>query len=223
MSLRQRLSCAVVVGLSACASGPPPAEWQLSAQGALRQAVQAYLTGNDRAANAEFTRARADIASTGKLDLLARAELVRCAAQVASLDIGIDTDSCAAYQALAADAAPAERAYATYLSGRWQGLDAALLPPQHRAVPTAASNALTGMADPLAQLVAAGALLQAGRLSPAGVATAVDTASAQGWRRPLLAWLGVQRQRAEAAGQGDEVLRLQRRMDGVTQGGARPP
>ena len=204
--------------LTACASGPPPAEWQLSAQGALREAVQAYLTGNDRVANAEFTRARADIASTGRLDLLARAELVRCAAQVASLDI----DTCPAYQALATDAAPAERAYAAYLSGRWQGLDVALLPPQHRAVPTATDKALGSIQDPLAQLVAAGALLQAGQLSPAGVATAVDTASSQGWRRPLLAWLGVQLLRAEAAGQGVEAQRLRRRIDLTASGDAAP-
>lgn len=214
MNLRHVSSALTLALLTACASGPPPAEWQLSAQGALREAVQAYLTGNDRVANAEFTRARADIASTGKLDLLARAELVRCAVQVASLDI----DTCSAYQTLAADAAPAERAYAAYLSGRWQGLDVALLPPQHRAVPgsSGAANVLPGITDPLAQLVAAGALLQAGQLSPAGVATAVDTASAQGWRRPLLAWLGVQLQRAEAAGQGDEAQRLKRRMDLVS-------
>ena len=221
MNLRHLAPFALVALLTACASGPPPAEWQLSAQGALREAVQAYLVGNDRVANAEFTRARADIASTGRLDLLARAELVRCAARVASLDI----DTCPAYQALAADAAPPERAYATYLSGRWQGLEVSLLPQQHRAVPGSggAANPLTGITDPLAQLVAAGALLQAGQLSPAGVATAVDTASAQGWRRPLLGWLGVQLKRAEAAGQGDEAQRLQRRMDLVTQGGVRLP
>ncbi len=211
----------VAAMLGACASGPPPAEWQLSAQGALREGVQAYLTGNDRVANAEFNRARADIARTGRPDLLARAELVRCAARVASLDI----DTCPAYQALAADAAPAERAYAAYLSGRWQGLEVAQLPPQHHGVVTSggSSNVLPTMEDPLARLVAAGALMQAGQLSPAGVGTAVDTASAQGWRRPLLAWLGVQLQRAEAAGQGDEAERLRRRMDVVTQGGLRQP
>lgn len=214
MTQRLALTTLLAALLGACASGPSPAEWQLSAQAALRDAVQAYLVGNDRAADAWFTRARADIASTGRPDLLARAELVRCAARVASLDI----DACPAYQALAADAAPAERAYATYLSGRWQGLDTALLPPQHRAVPSSGSPAMVAIQDPLAQLVAAGALLQAGQLSPAGVATAVDTASAQGWSRPLLAWLGMQRQRAEAAGQSEEAARLRRRMDLVTRG-----
>ena len=41
------------------------------------------------------------------------------------------------------------------------------------------------------RLVAAGVLLQTGRADPGVIAQAVDTASAQGWRRPLLAWLGV--------------------------------
>jgi hypothetical protein len=44
------------------------------------------------------------------------------------------------------------------------------------------------------------------------MATAVDTASAQGWRRPLLAWLNVQLQRAEKAGDAQEADRLRRRL-----------
>ena len=63
-----------------------------------------------------------------------------------------------------------------------------------------------------ARLVAAGVLFQAGRASPDLLALAVDTASAQGWRRPLLAWLGVQARRAEAAGAVDEAARIRRRM-----------
>ena len=61
-----------------------------------------------------------------------------------------------------------------------------------------AGGALETIADPLARLVAAGAQFKASRITPAGIALAVDTASNQGWRRPLLAWLGVQAQRAEA-------------------------
>jgi hypothetical protein len=60
--------------------------------------------------------------------------------------------------------------------------------------------------------VAAGALLKAGRITPADIAAAVDTASSQGWRRPLLAWLGVQEQRARAAGDDAAVERIRRRI-----------
>jgi len=69
-----------------------------------------------------------------------------------------------------------------------------------------------GIEDPLSRLVAAGVLFKAGRASPEVIALAVDTASAQGWRRPLMAWLGVQLQRAEQAGATDEAARIRRRL-----------
>ncbi len=67
---------------------------------------------------------------------------------------------------------------------------------------------------------AAGVLLRRSQASPAVVQAAVDTASQQGWRRPLLAWLGVQRQWAEQGGQPDVAARIRRRMDLVEQGAA---
>jgi len=64
----------------------------------------------------------------------------------------------------------------------------------------------------MARLVAAGTAFQAGLASPALVQAAVDAASSQGWRRPLLAWLGVQLKLAEASGDTAEVARVQRRI-----------
>jgi len=40
--------------------------------------------------------------------------------------------------------------------------------------------------------------------------------SSQGWRRPLLAWLGVQLKRAEQAGDSETAARLKRRMELVS-------
>ena len=34
--------------LTACASGPKPADWQLNAKGAMERGVAAYLEGNNR-------------------------------------------------------------------------------------------------------------------------------------------------------------------------------
>jgi len=195
--------CAALM-LSACASKPQPPSWQPDAKSSLDSATSAWLEGDTLAADAEFARARRATASTGRFDLVAQAELVRCAARVAAL-----VYDCPGFTALANDATPAQRAYAAYLDGRWQGLDASLLPEQHRAV--LASGKLDGVLDPLARLVAAGALMKAGRIAPAEIATAVDTASTQGWRRPLLAWLGVQEQRARAAGDGAAVEQIRRR------------
>ena len=96
------------------------------------------------------------------------------------------------------------------------------MPEQHRAVAAGREDAasLSAIADPLSRLVAAGVLLRSGRASPPVLQAAVDTASQQGWRRPLLAWLGVQAQRAERAGARDEAERIRRRM-ALVEGAAR--
>jgi len=213
--------------LAGCASGPPPPDWQQSARGALDLAVAAELRGDSRIATLEFDRARAEISRTGRPDLLARAELLRCAALAASLQL----DPCDGFERLRADAAPPERAYADHLAGRLAPDQAALLPPAQQAVAgaiqttstaSAASSAtgdaaaaalLQGLADPLSRLVGAAVLLRAGRAGPAVIAVAVDTASAQGWRKPLLAWLGLQQQRAAQAGDAAAAAALQRRID----------
>jgi hypothetical protein len=75
-----------------------------------------------------------------------------------------------------------------------------------------AQPAIESVADSLARLVAAGTALQSGNASPALVQAAVDAASSQGWRRPLLAWLGVQLKLAEASGSSQEAARIQRRI-----------
>jgi hypothetical protein len=191
--------------LAGCAGNKPqPPDWQANARGALDGYTDAWLHGDTAAADAEFARARRETASTGRFDRVAQAELVRCAAQVAALDY-----ECPGYAALAGDSTPAQQAYAAYLQGQWQGLNAGLLPEQHRAVVAGGSPA--GLQDPLSRLVAAGALMKAGRITPDGIAAAVDTASNQGWRRPLLAWLGVQEQRARAAGDAQAVEQIRRR------------
>jgi hypothetical protein len=205
---------AALLLLTACASKPAPPDWQANAHASLRGFAAAYFAGNARLADQEFARARADIASTGRLDLLARAELVRCAARVASLEF----DDCPGFKKLAEDAAPQERAYAAFLAGNWEGLDASLLPEHHRALLSGKADAgeLSGIDDPSSRLVAAGVLFRLGRLNPDGIAAATDTASANGWRRPLLAWLRVQAQRAETAGDDTQAARIRRRIDLVS-------
>ncbi len=199
--------------LAACSSAPVPPLWQANAHSALESYSGAYLRGESGPAEADFARARNEIASTGRPELAARAELLRCATRVASLEFG----ECPGFAAFRQDASAGERAYALYLTGQNPGADASLLPPQHRAMLLAApsgdaKSALEAIADPLSRLVAAGVLLQNGRLRPVDIALALDTASAQGWRRPLLAWLGVAATRARAAGDADALARIERRI-----------
>ncbi len=185
-----RLALAALA-VAGCAGGPPPQEWRLNSAGAIQAFERQYFAGNSAVAEAEFRRARGEIGSTGRLDLLARLELRRCAVRASSLEF----DDCPGFEALSADAAPAELAYADYLAGRTPRPEA----PRDD--------------DPLARLVDAGVQFRQAKLAPQGIVAAADTASAQGWRRPLLAWLGVQLKRAEAAGDAASAAQLRRRID----------
>ena len=205
--------------LAACTSPPPVPDWQLNAKSSIERATEAGLRGDSRIEAVEFARARAEVARTGQPALMARLALLRCATRMASLDFA----PCSGFEALAADAAPPERAYARYLAGEATPADAALLPPAHRSVaslpatPTAPDAALAAIADPQSRLIAAGVLLRRGQATPGVIESAVDAASGQGWRRPLLAWLGVQLQRVQVAGAVQETARIQRRIDLVLQ------
>jgi hypothetical protein len=205
------LTLCLALGLAACSNTPPTPDWQMNAKSSLERAADAWLSGNSAIEAVEFARARSEVARTGQPERVARVELLRCATRAASLVF----EPCAGFEALAADAAPAEQAYARYLAGQALAADAPLLPEAHRplTVATAPESALANIKDPLSRLVAAGVLLQRGVASPAVAAVAVDTASAQGWRRPLLAWLQVKQARAQAGGAVEEAARLQRRID----------
>jgi hypothetical protein len=207
---RAWLLAAFAIGLAGCGNKPRVPDWQMNAHDTLGRYVTAYMTGNARVETAEFARARSELESTGQTALVARAELTRCALRVASLVL----DPCDGFEALRADSPAAERAYADYLAGRVTPADVALLPPQHRAAasPAGSAAAVAAIEDPLPRLVAAGVLFRTGRAAPEVLVLASDTASAQGWRRPLLAWLGVQAARAEQAGAVEEAQRLRRRM-----------
>ncbi|MFA7292991.1 MAG: hypothetical protein WC023_12180 [Rhodocyclaceae bacterium] len=201
--------------LAACGGGPVQPDWQNDAHQSLNSFSAAYLSGNARVAEAEFKRARSDLARTGRFDLVARAELVRCGIEVASLEF----NDCPGFATLAPDAGPAENAYAAFLLGKTT--DAVLLPEQYRRVTDGGSSqgVLASIDAPLSRLIAAGVLLRTGRLDPAGIALAVDTASAQGWRRPLLAWLELQARQAEGAGDRNTAAQARRRAELV--GGSR--
>jgi hypothetical protein len=81
----------------------------------------------------------------------------------------------------------------------------------------ATAAALSQTQEPLSRLVAAGILLKHGNLSQPALdevtQAAVQTASNQAWRRPLLAWLGVQIKSAESKGDATQVATLKRRVD----------
>lgn len=213
---RAALAGCIVTLLGACASTPPPPDWQMDAQGSLERAVDAWLSGRTRVADVEFDVALRETARTGRADLMARIALSRCAAERASLVL----QPCAAFEPLAEDASDVERAYARYLQAKPEAADVELLPEAQRGVaeallaggPTEPAKTLAAIEEPISRLVAAGVLMQGSAIDPAGMDVAVETASQQGWTRPLLAWLGAQAALAEQAGEAEVAAALRRRM-----------
>lgn len=211
------LCCALA--LAACGIQPPAPDWALNAETATDRATQAYLRGDQRVQALEWGKARSEIERTASPQLLARLALMRCAVEVASLE----WTGCVEFAAVAVDADPPEQAYARYLQALpLSAQDIALLPPAQQPVAralqsaqgdaSAALSAVKTVQAPLSRLVAAAVVLRAGGPSDALLAEAVDTAAAQGWRRPLLAWLLLRVQQAHAAGNEVMAQALERRV-----------
>lgn len=218
--MRSTALLAAVLPLIVACVGPRVPEWREDAVEALDAFRHDYLAGRSAMAARHFAAAKEAISATGKLELAARAELVRCALATASLDF----DACAEAAALVADAGAEDRAYAAFLIGDWNSLDAGALPAQYRGVAGSAgmqaqNRAMQAIEDPLSRLVAAGVLFRRARLSPEGVRVAVDTASDEGYRRPLLAWLNVQASLAEAAGDTALLESIRKRIELVSRTG----
>jgi hypothetical protein len=203
----------IVLASAGCSVAPAPA-WKADTRDALDAFTVAYFAGNTKSAEHAFAEARAAVSGTGRADLVGRVELVRCAIGTAALDEA----ACAGADALHAELAPDDQAYADFIAGKSDPAQAGKLPEQYRSLAQAKDDAarlhaLAKIEDPTSRLVAAGALFRAGELSPVGVSIAVDTASAQGWRHPLLAWLNVQAKLAEAAGDAATLDAARKRID----------
>ena len=207
----------IALACAGCSVAPTPA-WRADAHDALESFTDTYLKGDTKLAERYFSESRAAVAGTGRPDLVARMELIRCGVGTAALDF----DACAGYESIQADATETDRAYAGFLAGKFEQQAGAKLPPQYEAIAgekdaDAQNRALRKIKDPVSRLVASGALFRAGRLSPEGIATALDTASEQAWRRPLLAYLNVQAKLAESAGDTAALEVIRKRIELIYQ------
>lgn len=200
--------------LLACGSAPPTPEWKLQARDATERATAAYLSGLQRVAQAEWLKAKQEARRTAQPEQVARVVLAQCALRLASLDMS----DCDELTPLLPDLSPPLLAYHRYLQGQTSAADIPLLPPAHQAVAQRLLSqgeitpVIQAIPDPVAQLLAAAVALRSARATPSVLALGVETASQQGWSRPVLAWLGAYTLWAEQAGQSQLADQLKRRM-----------
>ncbi|PIV88824.1 MAG: hypothetical protein COW48_03880 [Hydrogenophilales bacterium CG17_big_fil_post_rev_8_21_14_2_50_63_12] len=216
-AMKPTVALTLVLLLAACSSAPPPPDWKMNAVSLIEHFQASWLEGDGKTADMALDKARGEIAKTGRLDLLARAELAACATRAA----GLDFSPCVGYGRLAGEAAANDAAYARFIAGEWRGIDTKALPAHYASLATAKDDAAANRAvgeikEPLPRLIAAALLFKTQRAEPATLAVAVATASERGWRRPLLAWLNVQLKRAQAAADMSAAAHLQRRIDLIT-------
>jgi len=217
--MKSLLALASLILLAACGSGgPPPPDWKTDSADLIERYQKHALLGDNTLAERYFQQAVAATGGAGRVDETARLWLVRCATRRAML---ID-DPCAEYADLARIAPnAADQAYYQFVTLQWEGLDAALLPRQHqdllRAPHGRRGEALGKIDDPLARLLDASLLVMRQEANATTLALATETASAQGWRQPLLTYLKLQQKQAAAQGNATELARLQQRIQLVEQ------
>ena len=210
--------------MAACGSGgPPPPDWKTDASDLVARYQKHALLGENTLAERYFKQAVAATGGAGRVAETARLWLVRCATRRAML---ID-DACAEYAELAAaEPNAADAAYHRFLTLRWDGLDPALLPAQHRDLLRAPAAqrpaALARIDDPLARLLDASLLVMRQEADAATLALAAETASERGWRQPLLTYLKLQHAQAASRGDAAELARLARRIALVEQSLSQP-
>jgi hypothetical protein len=212
--MKYRLALAGLLLLTACGSGgPPPPDWKADSADLIERYKKSALTGDNTLAERYFQQALIATGGAGRIADTARLWLVHCATRRASL---VD-DDCHEYTDLARyETNVQDRAYYQFVTLAWATLDPARLPKPYaslvRATPAALNANLLAINDPLSRLLAASLVVLRGQADDVTLALAADTASAQGWREPLLVYLKLLEKHAAAAGDTDALQRYAARI-----------
>lgn len=199
--------------LSACGGSPPAPDWKKDSVSLIGKYSKAELKGENKLAERYFEQALNATGSAGKLEDTARLNLIRCATRQASLIL----EPCAAYQEIARHSPNVEdETYYRFITGQWEKVDSSKLPAQYRdffsSQGAARHTALTKIADPLSRLIAISVAVQRKQADDVILTLATDTASEQGWRKPLLVYLKLLENRASLAGDHTRVKALHARI-----------
>jgi hypothetical protein len=207
--------------IAGCSSKPAPV-WIDAGYQQLETFKRDYLTGRPPlVTELHFKMATEEIKKSGDLDLLGKAWLTRMALQAAILE-EVAADE---YEKIdAASSVPANRNFYLFLTGKSGRVDDALLPAQYRPFLKALRNrdagavvkTMTGIDDPLSRMIAAGLAVRSGIENESLLQAAGETASQNGWKRALVAWLDRLRLFYEKSGEAAKAATLCQRIDLIT-------
>jgi hypothetical protein len=199
--------------------GKPAPVWIAAGHKQLETFKQDFLTGRSQPiTEIHFRNAVEEIKKGGDANLLGKAWLTRMALQIAVLT---EMDAGEYPKIAAAEAVPANDHFYRFLREGAAAVDISLLPEPYRPFwetlhngdPAKAAVAIAAIDDPLSRLIASGLAVRHGFETEAILRTAVETASQNGWKRALLAWLERLKSFHEAAGDAEKASVIGARID----------
>jgi hypothetical protein len=204
--------------LAGCGAKPAPV-WIAAGHKQLETFKQDFLTGRASAiTEIHFRNAVEEIKKGGNVDLLGKTWLTRMALQVAVRE---ELEEGEYLKTEAAEAVPANRNFYRFLKGDAAMVDVSLLPESYRPFWMAfrsgdaakAAVAITAIDDPLSRLIASGLAVRHRLENDAILQIAIETASRNGWKRALLAWLERLKSSREAAGDAEKASAIRSRIE----------
>ena len=192
--MKKPLSFIIVLMICACGATTPIPVWKDNAYRQLDEYKTSFLTGKEASTEPHFIKARREIAAGNDLSLLTIAYLTKYALHTASLE-SFDASEFAKLYRLEAN--PSDMAYCHFLKGNLSAVDLKVLPSRYqgvmKAVPgkdaTLAAREIAAIDDPLSRLIACGVWVRYMPYDESILQIAIGTASTNGWRRPLWAYL----------------------------------
>ena len=227
--MKHGLVLASLLLVTACgSSGPPVPDWKSDSVDFIERYKKHALLGENTLAERYFQQALRATGGAGRVGETGRLWLVHCATHRASL---LD-DDCSEYADLAKiETSVEDRAYYQFVTLNWNGLDATKLPAQYAALvksdPARINAQIAAIEDPLSRLLAASLVTLRGQADHATLVLAMETASRQGWRQPLLTYLKLLEKSAAERGATSEqqtyTVRIRLIEDALRAPNAKPP
>ena len=192
--MKKLLSLALALLICACGTVTPVPAWKENAYRHLDDYKTSFLTGREESTEPHFVKARREMAAGNDLSILTIAYLTKYSLHTASLE-SFDSSEFAKLYGLEPNAV--DMAYCHFLKGNFSAVDARALPSRYTGVLkaalskdlTAAAREIAAVDDPLSRLIACGVWVRYLPSDETILQMAIATASANGWRRPLWAYL----------------------------------
>lgn len=217
--LRRWLPLATLAFFFVACAGRVIPDWTITGYNRLEDFKKAYLEGDLRIANLHFLKAVEEIKKSGDPDILAKAYLIRMGVESAALD---EIKAEGFLKADAVESNVENLSYYHLMTGRLEAVRVDALPPTYRELYRAlgregdragVGKAVGAIEDPISRLIACGIAVRAERADEEVLKIAVDTASQQGWKKALTAYMERLRDYYATRGMDERAVGIGKRLD----------